>query len=123
MVNYGGGTVQNPIYSRELYSPHPIDEVSALVLDIGTSTLRAGYAGDDTPKAIIPTCYGFKKEPPTADADVQMDENPTEGEAPKQPAEGKTAMYIGNNGPSIWREDMEVAFPVRDGLSTLMNLH
>ncbi|KAJ3478165.1 hypothetical protein NLI96_g9944 [Meripilus lineatus] len=98
MVNYGG------------------DEVSALVLDIGTSTLRAGYAGDDTPKAIIPTCYGFKKEPPTADADVQMDENPTEGEAPKQPAEGKTAMYIGNNGPSIWREDMEVAFPVRDGL-------
>lgn len=46
-----------------------------------------------------------------------MDDPPAEGELPKQP-EGKTVMYIGNNGPSIWREEMEVAYPVRDALST-----
>lgn len=85
------------------------------MLDIGTSTLRAGYAGDDTPKAIIPTCYGHKAEPPS-DGDVEMDESAPEGDTPKPP-EGKVTMYIGNNGPSIWREDMEVSFPVRDGLS------
>lgn len=28
----------------------PADEVGALVLDIGSYTARAGYAGEDTPK-------------------------------------------------------------------------
>ncbi|KAK5559921.1 Actin-related protein 4 [Exophiala xenobiotica] len=33
------------------------DEVSALVLDPGFSTVRAGFAGEDTPKSIVPTYY------------------------------------------------------------------
>ncbi|KDE08803.1 hypothetical protein MVLG_00908 [Microbotryum lychnidis-dioicae p1A1 Lamole] len=33
------------------------DEVSALVLDIGSDTVRAGYAGEDTPKTIFPSVY------------------------------------------------------------------
>lgn len=33
------------------------DEVSALVLDPGYSTVRAGFAGEDTPKSIVPTFY------------------------------------------------------------------
>ncbi|KAI0786343.1 brg1-associated factor b [Abortiporus biennis] len=88
------------------------DEVSALVLDIGTSTTRAGYAGDDTPKAIIPTCYGYKSATPS-DGDVQMEDTPaTEGESATEKSKPKVSMYIGNNGPSIWREDMEIAEPV-----------
>ncbi|TID14219.1 actin-like protein-like protein 6A [Venturia nashicola] len=35
------------------------DEVSALVLDPGYSTTRAGFAGEDTPKSVVPTYYGF----------------------------------------------------------------
>ncbi|CAL1702296.1 unnamed protein product [Somion occarium] len=96
MVNYGG------------------DEVSALVLDIGTSTVRAGYAGDDTPKAIIPTSYGFKKDA-SAEEDVSMTEPGEEGDASPKPSP-KVTMYVGNNGPTVWREGMEVAHPVRDGL-------
>lgn len=87
-----------------------------MVLDIGTSTTRAGYAGDDTPKAIIPTCYGFKKDA-SSEEDVAMTEAGQEGETAPQPS-GKVNMYIGNNGPTIWRDGMEVAHPVRDGLST-----
>lgn len=34
------------------------DEVSALVLDPGYSSVRAGFAGEDTPKSIIPSYYG-----------------------------------------------------------------
>ncbi|KAJ5350639.1 hypothetical protein N7541_008366 [Penicillium brevicompactum] len=34
------------------------DEVSAIVLDPGYSTTRAGFAGEDAPKSLIPTYYG-----------------------------------------------------------------
>ncbi|KAK2750642.1 NuA4 histone acetyltransferase subunit [Myotisia sp. PD_48] len=33
------------------------DEVSAIILDPGYSTTRAGFAGEDTPKSVIPTYY------------------------------------------------------------------
>ncbi|KAG2429211.1 hypothetical protein HXX76_010981 [Chlamydomonas incerta] len=34
------------------------DEVNALVLDLGTHTFKAGYSGDDTPKAVFPSMVG-----------------------------------------------------------------
>ncbi|KZT12962.1 actin-like protein Arp4p [Laetiporus sulphureus 93-53] len=104
------------------------DEVSALVVDIGTSSVRAGYAGDDTPKAIIPTAYGFieessetQPEGTTGDGDVAMGEAGAgeNGEAAnRNPAKKKAKLYIGQNGPSMWRENMQVANPVQNGLIT-----
>ncbi|TFK43153.1 actin family [Crucibulum laeve] len=91
MVNYGG------------------DEVSALVVDIGSSSLRAGYAGDDTPKAIIPTSYGYKPAPP--DVDISMEEGSEA--ANKSPL---ATMHLGQSGPSIWRAGMEVGNPLIEGL-------
>ncbi|CAJ0762865.1 14254_t:CDS:1, partial [Entrophospora sp. SA101] len=38
-------------------------EVSALILDAGSCWTRAGYAGEDAPKAIFPTSYGYIPEP------------------------------------------------------------
>ena len=103
-----------------MYIPHRAhirftDEVSALVIDIGTSSVRAGYAGDDAPKAIIPSCYGFKEEL-VEDEDVSMTEPGEDGEASKKPA-NKVKMYIGQNGPSVWREEMQVTNPVLNGMS------
>ncbi|GLB33592.1 putative actin family protein [Lyophyllum shimeji] len=84
------------------------DEVSALVVDIGSSSLRAGYAGDDTPKSIIPTTYGYHR----AEGDEAMDvEGGDATQAPK-----RVKMYIGQNGPSMWRAGMETANPMVDGL-------
>jgi len=94
MVNYGG------------------DEVSALVIDIGTSSLRAGYAGDDTPKAIISTAYGYHNAPP--DSDILMSDNLENPEAAARPKFAK--IYIGQSGPSVWRENMEIGHPLVDGL-------
>ena len=34
------------------------DEVGALVFDPGHFSLRVGYAGEDSPKAEIPSCVG-----------------------------------------------------------------
>ncbi|MCJ1395086.1 NuA4 histone acetyltransferase subunit [Xylographa bjoerkii] len=34
------------------------DEISALVLDPGYSTTRAGFAGEDVPKSVVPSFYG-----------------------------------------------------------------
>ena len=90
--------------------------MSALVIDIGSSSLRAGYAGDDTPKAIIPTSYGFKQELST-DGDITMGEGGEAGEGATRPA-GKVKLYIGQNGPSVWRENMEIANPISDSLGT-----
>ncbi|KAF2717652.1 Actin/actin-like protein [Polychaeton citri CBS 116435] len=35
------------------------DEINALVLDPGYSSIRAGFAGEDVPKSVIPTFYGL----------------------------------------------------------------
>ena len=43
-----------------------VDEVAALVLDPGYSTTRAGFAGEDTPKSIVPTNYGILSGPDQA---------------------------------------------------------
>ncbi|POR32718.1 Actin-like protein 4, partial [Tolypocladium paradoxum] len=41
------------------------DEVSALVLDPGYCNTRAGFAGEDVPKSILPSFYGhFSSDPP-----------------------------------------------------------
>lgn len=74
------------------------------MLDIGTDTTRAGYAGDDAPKAVFSTSYGFTVHPPA--------EGET-GDDKSMP----TKLYIGENGPSIWRPRMEVSNPFTNGLS------
>jgi len=87
--------------------------VSALVVDIGSSSIRAGYAGDDIPKAIVSSYYGYKATP--GDADVQMGENAPESLETKSLSDAK--LYLGQNGPWVWREGMEIGNPVRDALS------
>lgn len=83
------------------------------MIDIGTSSVRAGYAGDDTPKAIIPTHYGFMPSADAESTDVPMgDEQPAPAPKPK------AHMYVGQHGPTLWREGMEVGTPITGSLST-----
>lgn len=35
------------------------DDVSAIVIDPGSSLLRAGWAGEDTPRVVVPSSYGW----------------------------------------------------------------
>lgn len=36
-----------------------VDEVGALVMDFGSFSVRAGYAGEDSPKVEFPTTIGM----------------------------------------------------------------
>lgn len=63
---YGGGKHPFPSPSIHLASrltanvntPPFIDEVSAIILDPGYSSVRAGFAGEDTPKSFVNSHYG-----------------------------------------------------------------
>lgn len=87
------------------------DEVNAVVLDVGTSTTRAGcaeqpslamdfrcspllhsYAGEDTPKVVIPSSYGHI---------------PARDDLPAR-------HFFGNAGPSVYRPYQSVLNPLRD---------
>ena len=95
-------------------------------MDIGSSTIRAGYAGDDTPKAIIPTSYGYTEEESTGE-DVVMDESNKENgqlSADNAPSSSKKSvkLHIGQNGPSMFRPNMHVGNPMKEGLSMFIHL-
>ena len=83
------------------------DEVSALVFDIGASTTRCGYAGDDTPKAVFSTSYGYTSQT------VSTGSGDPDGMATE---ETKVVRHFGNQGPSMWRGGMDVTTPMKDGL-------
>lgn len=40
------------------------DEVSAIVVDLGSHTCKAGYAGEDAPKAVFPSVSASAPLPP-----------------------------------------------------------
>ena len=93
------------------------------MLDIGSHSIRAGYAGDDTPKSVIPTSYGYTVEQSEGE-DVDMETvNTTDGQPgeqglPDQAEKPKNLkLYIGQHGPSLFRTGMEVGNPMRGGLS------
>lgn len=125
MVNYGGGEYIHSACPNDSLN-YLLDEVSAVVLDIGTSSIRAGYAGDDSPKAIIPTSYGYTDDV-DEQTDVSMTESNKEGEnvagdatagvnAPSNSR--KVKLHIGQHGPSLFRPNMHVGNPMNNGLGT-----
>mmetsp|Transcript_8166 Transcript_8166/g.20251 ORF Transcript_8166/g.20251 Transcript_8166/m.20251 type:complete len:447 (-) Transcript_8166:267-1607(-) len=88
------------------------DEVSAIVVDMGSSTVKAGYAGEDTPKAVFPSAVGWlAKDQESAGerdgGDVQMDEG---AGATKGGGGGGTKEYFVND-LSYRRDHMEMTSP------------
>ncbi|CAG8511380.1 9058_t:CDS:2 [Scutellospora calospora] len=76
------------------------DEVSALVLDVGSCWTRAGYAGEDTPKIVFPTSYGYIPETETISSESSE----------------KGKYIIGDAEVAAWRPNMEIRNPLVNGL-------
>ncbi|KAH6798806.1 actin-related protein 4 [Perilla frutescens var. frutescens] len=89
------------------------DEVSAIVIDLGSHTCKAGYAGEDAPKAVFPSVVGSIDEMETDDAD---NSNKNSGSAPDSKAKGKCKFYVGSQELGFRRDHMEVLSPVKDGI-------
>lgn len=78
------------------------DEVGAIVIDIGHGSIRAGFAGEDTPKADIPSVIGIVGN--QTDVDNQGKEN----------IEKK--YFIDTTAISAARKDMELTSFLNDGM-------
>ena len=97
-----------------------IDEVSALVVDFGSHTTRAGYAGEDTPRVVCPSFYGYTDESSSSTTeDVEMNGNGNGNGEGK--GKGKRKYYVGEDGVGIWRPNMEVGNFVSDGVGTYIS--
>ncbi|NXK70774.1 ACL6B protein, partial [Sylvietta virens] len=83
----------------------PLDEVGALVFDIGSFSVRAGYAGEDCPKADFPTTVGL----------LSPDEVSLELDGDKDKKGGKV-YYIDTNALHVAREGVEVLSPLKNGM-------
>uniref|UniRef100_A0A8C6W0Y2 Actin like 6A n=1 Tax=Nothobranchius furzeri TaxID=105023 RepID=A0A8C6W0Y2_NOTFU len=83
-------------------------QVGALVFDIGSYSVRAGYAGEDCPKADFPTVIGVTLD--REDGSTPME---TDGDKGKQ---SSTTYYIDTNQLRVPRESMEVMSPLKNGM-------
>ncbi|WFD32420.1 NuA4 histone acetyltransferase subunit [Malassezia sp. CBS 17886] len=109
------------------------DEINAIVLDPGASAMRGGWAGEDQPRAVFSSHYGYlpmtdeeraahggsvKAEAHAEDGDVSMsDAQDTDG-APRALPRGVSLdvergrkHFVGDAGVNYWRSGMEVATP------------
>ncbi|KFO96088.1 Actin-like 6A, partial [Calypte anna] len=88
------------------------DEVGALVFDIGSYTVRAGYAGEDCPKVDFPTAIGVVLERDNGSTLMEID-----GDKGKQ---GGPTYYIDTNALRVPRENMEAISPLKNGMRVLV---
>uniref|UniRef100_A0A8C4IYY8 Actin-like 6A n=1 Tax=Dicentrarchus labrax TaxID=13489 RepID=A0A8C4IYY8_DICLA len=86
-------------------------KVGALVFDIGSYSVRAGYAGEDCPKADFPTVIGVTLD--REDGSTPME---TDGDKGKQSG---TTYYIDTNQLRVPRENMEVMSPLKNGMKLM----
>ena len=78
------------------------DEVGAVVIDLGSNSVRAGFAGEDAPKINFPTCMGVR--------DVETMQ--TEGNENLKSKE----YIIGTNNITFPRAKVEIMSPLKNGM-------
>ncbi|TXG51495.1 hypothetical protein EZV62_024019 [Acer yangbiense] len=96
------------------------DEVSAIVLDLGSHTCKAGYAGEDAPKAVFPSVVGAFDQMDVDDSD-NAERNSGSGIDAKNNVDsnkgkGKRKLYVGTQALGFRRDHMEVLSPLKDGI-------
>lgn len=89
------------------------DEVSAIVVDLGSHTCKAGYAGEDAPKAVFPSVVGSIDQ---MDIDEPENIEKNSGSAPDPNSKSKRKLYVGNQALGYRRDHMEVISPIKDGI-------
>ncbi|KAG8086743.1 hypothetical protein GUJ93_ZPchr0010g7718 [Zizania palustris] len=96
------------------------DEVSAIVVDVGSYSCKAGYAGDDTPKAVFSSVVGSIEQTGEADeAKAGTASDSKNGAKPMDVDKAKTKrkLYVGQE-LEFRRDHMEVISPMKDGTVT-----
>ncbi|KAK3440427.1 actin-related protein 4 [Eucalyptus grandis] len=99
------------------------DEVSAIVIDLGSHTCKAGYAGEDAPKAVFPSVVGSIDQMEVDDAantdtnsGAAMDAKSNAKTPDSDKTKGKRKLYVGSQALGYRRDNMEVISPFKDGI-------
>nr|GMC71822.1 actin-related protein 4-like [Ipomoea batatas] len=90
------------------------DEVSAIVVDLGSHTCKAGYAGEDAPKAVFPSIVGSSIDQMEVDNHDNPDNN--SGSVPDSKSKSKGILYVGSQALGFRRDYMEVLPSIKDGI-------
>ncbi|KAL1293245.1 hypothetical protein AAHE18_19G058900 [Arachis hypogaea] len=93
------------------------DEVSAIVIDLGSHTCKAGYAGEDAPKAVFPSVVGAIDQMDIDEAEngEKNSESTADAKNNDKP-KGKRKLYVGSQSLGYRRDHMEVVSPLKDGI-------
>ncbi|XVF47470.1 hypothetical protein PTKIN_Ptkin03bG0111200 [Pterospermum kingtungense] len=91
------------------------DEVSAIVIDLGSHTCKAGYAGEDAPKAVFPSVAGSIDQM-DADDDNANNDSETNNNNDSNKPKGKRRLYVGSQALGFRRDHMDVLSPLKDGV-------
>ncbi|XP_074372855.1 actin-related protein 4-like isoform X3 [Apium graveolens] len=91
------------------------DEVSAIVIDLGSHTCKAGYAGEDAPKAVFPSVVGSVDQMEVDDPETP-DKN--SGSVQETKSKEKRKLYVGSQALGYRRDNMEVLPTIKDGVVT-----
>ncbi|BAT72797.1 hypothetical protein LR48_Vigan11g080300 [Vigna angularis] len=105
------------------------DEVSAIVIDLGSHTCKAGYAGEDAPKAVFPSVVGAIDQmdidgPVHAGVssgsavDLQNNKKNHESDRTKE----KCKLYVGSQSLGYRRDYMELLSPLKNGVIVDWNI-
>ncbi|XP_022257476.1 actin-like protein 6B [Limulus polyphemus] len=84
------------------------DEVGALVFDVGHYSFRAGYAGEDSPKAEIPTMVGVVEE--------HLDAMDVDGGSQLRDITTQKKYMIDTTSIHVARKGMEMTSFLKDGM-------
>lgn len=105
------------------------DEVSALVLDVGSTTTKMGYAGEDSPKAVFPSAVGVLHGPAAAARERDAGRSPSAVGDPMDAENTKAATsttparyFVGTTALAYRRDFMELQGPLTDGLGASSQL-
>ncbi|GFZ12212.1 peptidyl-tRNA hydrolase family protein [Actinidia rufa] len=114
---------QQEIYAMSVLFVRSTDEVSAIVIDLGSHTCKAGYAGEDAPKAVFPSVVGSIDQMDVDDSD-NLEKN--SGPVPdsknivrpfdSEKSKGKRKLFVGSQTLGYRRDHMEVLSPIKDGV-------
>uniref|UniRef100_A0A1I8IJI1 Actin n=1 Tax=Macrostomum lignano TaxID=282301 RepID=A0A1I8IJI1_9PLAT len=90
------------------------DEVGAIVLDVGSHTIRAGFAGEDMPKTDLPAYVGSCPAISAAAVESAQPVDGADSGAAKQ--QQPPRLYHGTNQISVPRPGMEIQALCKDGM-------
>ncbi|CAL9108137.1 unnamed protein product [Musa acuminata var. zebrina] len=93
-----------------------VDEVSAIVLDLGSYTCKAGYAGEDAPKAVFPSVVGSIYQAGATDEVKHEKDSDSMYDSENADKIKTRKLYVGTQALGYRRDHMEVISPIKDGV-------